>query len=148
MEKETLRTLLKNKVRETAFTNLIAEKRKCSKLSGLNYSSLECQPYLLPQSNLTNKMKRTLFRWRSHTINVKQNIGQKGALCPLCEEAADTQYHLLTCQILAIPQPWNIESVIHALRKREVILEERKEKIDKSNRLNKSKKEKRKKANV
>ena len=148
MGKEALRTLLKNKVRETALSDLIAEKRKRSKLSGLDYSTLECQPYLLPQSNLTNKMKRALFRWRSHTINVLQNIGKKDALCPLCEKAADTQYHLLTCPELAIPQPWNIESVINALRKREVILEQRKEKSDKSNRrTSKVKKQKRKKTN-
>ena len=144
MEKETLRSLLKNKVRETALNNLRAEKKKRSKLSGLKYSSLECQPYLSPQSNLTNKMKRVLFRWRSHTINVLQNIGKRDALCPLCETAADTQYHLLTCPKLDIPQPWNIESVINALRKREVILERRKE-SDKSNKnkASKSKKQKR-----
>ena len=145
MEKEALRTLLKNQVRETAFNNLIAEKRKCSKLSGLDYSSLECQSYLSPQSNLTNKMKRTLFRWRSHTINVSHNIGKKEALCPLCEKAEDTQYHLLTCQMLAIPEPWNIESVIQALRKREIILEQRKKKSGESkrHRTSRAKKQKR-----
>ena len=80
-------------------------------------------------------------------MNISQNIGKKDALCPLCETAADTQYHLLTCPKLDIPQPWNIESVINALRKREVILERRKERSDKSkkNEASKSKKQKRKK---
>ena len=125
MEEEALRMLLQIKVRETAFTKLMEDKQKCSKLSGLKYSYLEMQPYLSSLSNLTNKMKRVLFRWRSHTINVKKNMGVRDSKCPLCEKAEDTQYHLLTCPLLRVAQPWNIESVIHALREREIILEQR-----------------------
>lgn len=127
MNEEDLRTIVKDKVRDTAYADLIADKKRCSKLKGLQYPKLECQPYLLAPSNLTNKMKRVLFRWRSHTINVKVNIGLKDAICPLCEEFPDTQYHLLTCKLLCPPQPWNVESVIYALRKRELILEKRRE---------------------
>ena len=60
-------------------------------------------------------------------INVKHNMGFKEAKCPLCKEANDTQYHLLTCPSLSIPQPWNIQSVESALRQRETILEQEKE---------------------
>ena len=58
-------------------------------------------------------------------INVKKNMGVRDSKCPLCEKAEDTQYHLLTCPLLRVTQPWNIESVIHALREREIILEQR-----------------------
>ena len=124
MGTESLRVMLKSKIRETAFNQLLADKEKCKKLRTLKYPKLEFQPYLSSKSTLTNKMKRVLFRWRSHTINVKQNIGMKDAKCPLCKNADDTQYHLLRCPLLSVPEPWNIESVVHALRQREVLLEE------------------------
>ena len=85
---------------------------------------MEIQPYLTTDSKLTIQMKQMMFRWRSHTINVKQNIGVKDAMCPLCKEADDTQYHLLRCRLLSNPEPWTIGSVIQALRQRETILEQ------------------------
>ena len=63
-------------------------------------------------------------------IKVKHNLGVKEAKCPLCKAANDTQYHLLTCPSLSIPQPWNIQSVESALRQRETILEREKENSD------------------
>ena len=42
----------------------------------------------------------------------------------MCKVANDTQYHLLTCSKLCTPQPWNIESVVMALRQREEILDQ------------------------
>ena len=131
MSGEALRLLLKTKAKETAFHVLLGEKEKCSKLKSLSYFCLKLQPYLSTESQLNNKLKRALFRWRCHSIQVKQNIGIKDAQCPLCKEADDTQYHLLTCVKLSTPPPWNIESVVEALRQREVLLE--KEKVDKMN---------------
>ena len=126
MSQDALRLLVKMKARETAFSMLLMEKEKCSKLSTLKYPSFELQPYLSTDSNLTNTLKRMLFRWRCHAINVKHNIGIKDAKCPVCKDAADTQYHLLTCSKLSSPQPWNIESVVCALRQREIIIEKEK----------------------
>ena len=123
METEALQELVKLKIRETAFIELLAKKDKCSKLKTLKYTHLEFQPYLSTESKINNKMKRLLFRWRSHIINVKQNWGFKDAKCPLCKEADDTQYHLLRCQLLSSPEPWNIGSVMNALRQREILLE-------------------------
>ena len=57
-------------------------------------------------------------------VSVKQNWGMKDAACPLCKNADDTQYHLLTCPAIRSPEPWNIQSVIEALRRREVLLEQ------------------------
>ena len=78
-------------------------------------------------------------------IKVKQNLGIREAKCPLCKEAGDTQYHLLTCPSLSIPQPWNIQSVESALRQRETILEREKEN---SENLIRNKKEKEKRKNM
>ena len=126
MTKEALCAVVNIKVREAAFRSLLMEKEKCSKLKLLTYPCLRLHPYLSPGSNLTNTLKRALFRWRCHAIQVKQNIGIKDAKCPLCREEGDTQYHLLTCKEICVPQPWNIESVVLALRKREIIIEKQK----------------------
>ncbi len=129
MGQDALRTLLKNKIREKAFNELIEEKGKNSKLKALRYTCLTMQPYLSTESGFGNEEKRALFRWRSHMINVKLNFGIKDAKCPLCKSADDSQYHLLTCPSLPKQQgPWNIRSVIRALRSREVLLEREQEK--------------------
>ena len=124
MGQESLRSVLKGQVRDTAFQELLSDKEKCSKLKSLKYTRLELQTYLTNENKLTTKEKQVLFRWRSHMISVKHNMGKKDATCPLCKGANDTQYHLLTCPCLNLPQPWNIQSVIKAMRQREIILEE------------------------
>ena len=90
MKKKALFLLIKIKARESAFSMLMNEKEKCSKLKSLRYSELKLQPYLSSGSQLNNKLKRTLFRWRCHSINVRQNIGIKDAKCPLCGDGGDT----------------------------------------------------------
>ena len=131
-EQDTLHDLLKEKTKETAFIKLLADKEKCSKLKSLKYTCLTVQPYLTNESNLSISEKQALFRWRSHMISVKQNQGKRDAKCPLCKEADDTQYHLLTCPLICTPQPWNIQSVVKALRQREILLEEESKKSDKT----------------
>ena len=93
--KDSLRALVKQKLRETALKELLAEKEKSTKLRALKYPSLSLQPYLTVECKLNNKQKCALFRWRTHMVNVKQNWGMKDAACPLCKKADDTQYHLL-----------------------------------------------------
>ena len=122
--KYSLRALVKQRIRMTAFKELLVEKEKSTKLRALKYTDLSLQPYLTVECKLNNKQKCALFRWRTHMVNVKQNWGMKDAVCPLCKKADDTQYHLLTCPVTAIPEPWNIQSVIEALRRREVLLEQ------------------------
>ena len=124
LSEDQLKIMVKIKIKETAFNSLLKDKERCSKLKTLKYNSLEIQPYLTTDSKLTIQMKQMMFRWRSHTINVKQNIGVKDAMCPLCKEADDTQYHLLRCRLLSNPEPWTIGSVMQALRQRETILEQ------------------------
>ena len=87
--KGSLRTLIKQKTRDTALKELLTEKEKNSKLRALKYTSLSLQPYLTVECKLSNNEKRLLFRWRTHMINVRQNWGIKDAVCPLCKNAND-----------------------------------------------------------
>ncbi len=124
MKTVTLKQLIKDKMRETVLKELLAEKEKSSKIKALKYENLTLQPYLSSNSRLNNQEKRMLFRWRSHMIKVRYNYGVKDAMCPLCKKEKDTQYHLLTCPNLARRGPWNITSVVSALRLRDVLLEQ------------------------
>ena len=139
MKEETLRTLLKDKIRETAFHKLQEEKQKNSKMIALRYTNLSLQPYLSTESRLSNNEKRALFRWRTHMIKVKQNYGVKDAMCPLCKKESDSQYHLLTCPELINKNQGGVRTirrVMNALRLREVVLERNKTKCAQPNRDN------------
>ena len=94
MGQESLRSVLKGQVRDAAFQELLSDKEKCSKLKSLKYTRLELQTYLTNENKLTTIEKQVLFRWRSHMISVKHNMGKKDATCPLCKGANDTQYHV------------------------------------------------------
>ena len=76
-----------------------------------------------PQSKLNTKEKQALFSVKVCMLSVKYNMGVKDALCPLCKISLDTQYHLLNCICLHTPEPWNIQSVLRAIRQREILIE-------------------------
>ena len=80
MGQETLRSALKSRIRATAFQELLSDKEKCSKcskLKSLKYTCLQLQTYLTNENKLNTKEKQALFRWRSHMITVKSNLGKK-----------------------------------------------------------------------
>ena len=91
MPKESLKKLLKVKVQQAAFQELIASKESLSKLTDLEYDQLIMQPYLSINSvSITHK--RLEFRWRTKMMKVNCNYGLKIS-CPLCHEEEDTQEH-------------------------------------------------------
>ena len=82
------------------------------------------QSYLLPGSPLSNENKRVSFRWRTKTIKVSYNIGNKEALCPLCKLSKDTQEHLLTCPVVSSHLSGDtVKDIATALRMRETFME-------------------------
>ena len=93
--KEALKALVQNRIKVTAFKELLEEKNGLSKISGLSYTDLELQPYLVDH-NLPTRLKQQLFRWRTRMIKVGYNYGSKVA-CPICSSSEDTQTHLLEC---------------------------------------------------
>ena len=132
MSKESLKNLLKIKVQEAAFQELLASKSSLSKMSDLKYDKLIMQPYLSINS-VSNTHKRLEFSWRTKMLKVNWNYGLK-INCPLCHEEEDTQRHLLRCSYL-INQPnktrdeetiFSMAEIEKLIRKREIILEENK----------------------
>ena len=134
MSQESLRKLVREKMSNRAFEELMAEKDSLKKLGGLEYIKLESQPYL-SSPNLTIRQKQLAFKWRTKMIKAGWNYGQK-IQCPLCSEADDTQNHILSCPVLHPdsltvdsdfdinnfePHMKNLEA---AIRKREAALDE------------------------
>ena len=96
MKKDTLKTLLKKQVMETALNYLEGEKEKSSKFRSRSFPYLRTQPYLSNLCSWPSKIKLLYFQWRTRMIKVGYNYGSKDK-CPICSEADDTQQHLLIC---------------------------------------------------
>ena len=136
MSKEGLKALVNNKINVTALRELTEEKNKLSKVSGLMYDKLDMQQYLLDE-DFPTRLKQQAFKWRTRMIKVGWNYGKKGK-CPICSDSDDTQSHLLECNALKTSEPassgdadkeynlaLHMRRLEAAIRKREVILEER-----------------------
>ena len=140
--KENLRNVVMEKIRYTAFQELEEEKKNLSKVAGISYSKLEMQPYLY-EPKLTTKLKQLTYKWRTRMIKVGWNYGEKG-MCPICLDENDTQSHLLECKELnninnlaeladdseQYDLTKHMKQLEAAIRKREVILEEREKERD------------------
>ena len=105
ISKYSFKKLVKSKIRELAFCDLISKIKNNdhSKLKNITYNELKMQPYLKSSLVSTNQAKQ-LFRFRTRMSNVKCNFKSKyskeGLLCPLpgCLEIEDDK-HLLNCNI-------------------------------------------------
>ena len=140
MSKEKLKDLVNDHIRSSAFNQLQEDKMKLSKIASKTYDKLDIQPYLTDATVPVRLMILT-FRWRMRMINVGWNFGKKEK-CPLCLKEDDTQSHLLYCEKLEednttttncnslnseqYDQTTHIQQLEKAIRKREVILENRK----------------------
>ena len=140
MSKDKLKMLLNDVMARCSFEELDSRKLNLSKVSGISYNRLEIQPYLTdPQ--LSIKLKQLTFKWRTKMVKVGWNFGQKEA-CPLCCNGDDTQDHLFYCESIFAncDVDWtdknnndnnnydleqHIKRLETAIRKREIILEER-----------------------
>ena len=99
MSKDKMKETVKSAMESAAFEFLIQEKNKKSKMANLNYTSLNCQSYLLSDKISTSR-KRLLFRARSRMIKVGDNMGNKEELCPACNLELNTQKHITECIVI------------------------------------------------
>ena len=133
--KESMKILVNNRINITALKELQNEKSTLRKISSLRYQKLEIQPYLV-DDELPTRLKQQVFRWRTRMIKVGWNYG-KEVQCPICSNSEDTQNHILECCDLnendvedeSVDKEYNLglhmTRLEAAIRKREVILDER-----------------------
>ena len=137
MNKEGLKMLLNDQIATSSFEHLNSDKLKLSKIASKTYCKLEMQPYLVDPL-LSIKQKQLTFKWRTRMIKVGWNYGLKEQ-CPLCRNADDSQGHLFHCETINDSHDstdfdennnnYNLQEHIKrleiAIRKREIVLEER-----------------------
>ena len=99
-DKEKLKDLLTNKLKNLAFDRLISKAKKHSKVNEKSYIDCEgCLHYNDPR--FTPDIANLLFKFRTRTYLVKNNFRNNyknsDILCPLCLQQNDDQEHLLKC---------------------------------------------------
>ena len=107
MSKEKLQKFLKEKIKKSAFEYLITKKEKNkerSKVKDVNYTNLEIQPYILPNSLSTKtsesiQLCRFVFSLRCRRLQVRKKFKSSYASlnCELCDLHDDLQKNLLIC---------------------------------------------------
>ena len=134
--KNSLKDLVDEHVRSTAFRDLDAEKLKLKKVATSRYDKLQIQPYLT-DPKLPIRLKQLVFMWKTRMVKVGWNYGVKEQ-CPICLNADDTQSHLLVCEELNRDYDMNYSDkrdsydltehmmrLEAAIRKRTIVLDER-----------------------
>ena len=98
MKKEELKNLVKAACEAAALEYLNKKKAEHSKVLHLSHTSWEMQPYLKPNTMLTEEAK-FIFLLRTRMLDVRVNFRNKhkDINCPNCKEHPDDQPHLLTC---------------------------------------------------
>ena len=91
--------MVKEKCRSAALKQLLTAKSNHSKMASLSYKELKTQQYLVNKSCHSGDAK-LLFSLRTRMVKVRNNYknGQADLCCPLCNQSADTQEHLLVCE--------------------------------------------------
>ena len=103
IKKDKFKEIIKDKIHEKAFKDLMDRKIKHSKLKNLEYKNLEMQQYL-SHGDISVNQARIIFKYRTRMSNYWNNF--RGSLedqnCPVCkkENTSDTQEHGLECEVL------------------------------------------------
>ena len=103
MEKESFKTLVRERVRHTAFEHLKQTQASMSKGKEIVYKDLSLQSYLKPNSYLSIKDKAFIFSARTRMLELKCNFktNQVNLTCRKCGNQDEDQKHLLECPELS-----------------------------------------------
>ena len=101
--KSDLKKIIREKVKSAAFRYLSELKLSHSKSRNIKHGELKLQTYLQSnQSDLSIRERQFIFAARSRMLDVRSNfkVGLKSTQCRRCEDAEETQEHLLYCPTL------------------------------------------------
>ena len=96
MSKGVFARKVNKRIMETAHAELLVECNSLTKTSGIQYHEFKTQDYLL---KLFPGESRTIFKWRSRTLDVKCHLTYKykDAICRRCKNADETPDHVINC---------------------------------------------------
>ena len=96
MSKDCFAKKVKTAITETALHQLVSECQSLKKTSKLQYEDLKLQHYMM---HLFPSQARTVFKWRSETLDLKTHLTYKYAdtVCRNCKGEDETPNHALNC---------------------------------------------------
>ena len=96
ISQDSFKEIVKNRVKETAFSELTEELKSKKKTQNLRYEEFALQTYLLDYYPC---QARTIFKCRSQTLDLKTNLTYKykDTTCRLCGVAEETINHATNC---------------------------------------------------
>ena len=103
MKKASFMNIVKQKIIERSFENLIKVKNTHSKVKNLEYNLLKIQKYLQPNSTeIKREEAQLIFRLRCRMTEAKVNLKGKydNLECRACGLEEENQNHILDCKIL------------------------------------------------
>ena len=91
MSKWSVKELVKSKTHEAAFSYLLTEKNKQTKISHIQYSALRMQEYLL-EGNTNTEMSKLIYKARGMCLDLKthKKWKYKNDICVRCEQHSET----------------------------------------------------------
>ena len=103
MSEISFKALVHKKEISTTLRYLNKLKERHTKVMHISHNELKMADYLTP-NGITNSEAKFLFNARTRMLDVRSNFPGKHSdtLCPLCDDANDTQEHLLMCMELAM----------------------------------------------
>jgi hypothetical protein len=117
MKKEKFKTIIKRKIRESAFEYLQNIKLSHSKVKHIEYSGLDIAPYI-KDTRFTADEKFCLLKLRTSMTLVKNNFRSRypDVSCQCDGNLPQTQAHLLNCDIISenCPQLRNNTDVVYS----------------------------------
>ena len=73
LSKQQFKVIVDEAITHAAFNYLLSQKDKLSKIKHIQYDKWDMQPYLQPQSNLTNSESQSILLSRGRMLNVRCN---------------------------------------------------------------------------
>ena len=99
--KQTFKKLVKEQVKELALMRLNEKKEGHTKMTNLEYATLDMQEYLKNiQINTTQAKILFCFRTRMAQFSENYKAGKATKLCPVCNTSTDEQKHSFECKRL------------------------------------------------
>ena len=98
MSKWSVKQLVKVKTHEAAFSYLLKEKNKQTKISHIHYSDLQIQEYLL-EGNRNTEMSKLIYKARGMCLDLKthKKWKYKDDICVRCEKHSETGDLFIYC---------------------------------------------------
>ena len=93
--------MVKKRVLDKTFVDLLGKKEKHKKMKNLKYTKLEMQGYF-KKEDISPSQARIIFKFRTRMAKFSENFkgGKPTKQCPVCTSSTDNQSHSFRCPVI------------------------------------------------